>query len=201
MNRIPSKTKSNEPAKRVSLAGCLLAARPNLQDPLFAQSVCLILEQSDEGTVGVVLNRRMLVDPKPMLSFLLDGTDTPVPTEPHFNFGGPNNGPILAIHNDSTLAEGGNENGVYLSAQVETLKKLVLLSPEHLRWYIGHATWAKSQLEKEIVAGDWYVIPAIPQIVFAEESQMWPQSIEWYGRSIVATFPGVAHFPMNPLLN
>jgi putative transcriptional regulator len=201
MNRIPSKPNNSAPAERVSLAGCVLAASPHHQDPLSAKSVCLIVEHTDEATVGVMLNRRMLVDPKPMLSFLLDGAEAETPVEPHFNFGGPVQGPILAIHNDSSLAEGGNDHGVYLSAQVETLKKLALMTPEHLRWYIGHATWGHSQLEKEIVAGDWLVIPAIPQIVFSEEGNMWSNAIEWYARSILVTFPGVTHFPVSPMVN
>lgn len=201
MNRIPSQPKSSETTERVSLAGYLLAAKPHVQDPLFAQSVCLIVEQSEQGTVGVMLNRRMLVDPKPMLDALLEGHEATEGGDAHFNFGGPVNGPILAIHNDSSLAEGGNDHGVYLSAQVETLKKLAVIAPEHLRWVIGHATWQPSELEKQIVAGDWMVIPAHPQIVFSEESLMWPHATEWYGRSIAANFPGVMLYPTSPQLN
>jgi putative transcriptional regulator len=81
------------------------------------------------------------------------------------------------------------------------LKKLATLTPEHLRWFIGHATWSKSQLEEEIVAGEWHVMPAIPQLVFADENMMWTHAMEWIGRSVIATFPGVKHFPRTPLAN
>jgi len=206
MSRIPSKPKQSEPAERVSLAGCILAAASSVQDPLFANAVCLIVEHTAESTVGIMLNRPMAIDPKQVLNVLLEGegsngTASAQFQSLHFNFGGPQNGPILALHNDSELAEGGNDHGVYLSAQVDTLKKLATITPEHLRWFIGHATWSKSQLEEEIVAGDWHVMPAIPQLVFADENAMWTHAMEWIGRSVIATFPGVNHFPITPLVN
>ena len=39
------------------LAGKLLVAAPSLLDPHFARSVVLILDFSDEGALGVVLDR------------------------------------------------------------------------------------------------------------------------------------------------
>ena len=206
MSRIHSKPNQSEVSERVSLAGCILAAAPSVTDPLFANAVCLIVEHSDDSTVGIMLNRPMAIDPKPVLGALLgsqefQGTDLTQLPPFHFNFGGPQNGPIVALHNDSALAEGGNDHGVYMSAQVDTLKKLATLTPEHLRWFIGHATWSKSQLEEEIVAGEWHVMPAIPQLVFADENMMWTHAMEWIGRSVIATFPGVKHFPRTPLAN
>src|SRR5215217_278470 len=40
-----------------SLRGQLLVASPSLIDPNFARSVVLITEHSDEGAMGIVLNR------------------------------------------------------------------------------------------------------------------------------------------------
>ncbi|MBM3963508.1 MAG: YqgE/AlgH family protein [Planctomycetes bacterium] len=206
MSRITSKTIQSDTLERVSLAGCILAAAPSVKDPLFANAVCLIVEHSDESTVGIMLNRPMAIDPKSVFGALLgsresQGVDFAQLPSFHFNFGGPQNGPIVALHNDSTLAEGGNDHGVYMSAQADTLKKLASLTPEYLRWFIGHATWSKSQLEQEIVAGEWHVMPAIPQLVFADENMMWTHAMEWIGRSVIATFPGVTHFPITPLAN
>ncbi len=203
MNRSIFKGQPEKTPERVSLAGCVLAAHPTVLDPLHAKSVCLIVEHSQASTVGVVLNRPMLIDPDPFWKSLFQGEPENRPTEAngHFHFGGPQNGPILAIHSDSSLAEGGNTQGVYLSAQVETLQKLALLGPEHLRWFIGNDTWAPSELERQIVDGDWYVIPALPPIVFAEESTMWHQAMDWVAQSVFESFPGVSLSPNAPLLN
>lgn len=207
MNRIPSNNpesskNSETKAERVSLAGCLLAAHLDVADPIFSKGVCLIVEHTEKATVGIMLNRPLAMDPNPLWRSLFEGeTTAEMGVAGHFNFGGPQNGPIVAIHNDSALAEGGNSQGVYVSAQAETLQKLATTAPEHLRWFIGHAVWGKSQLEQEIVDGKWYVVPAIPQIVFAEESQMWPEAIRFVSNSVIASMPGVDHFPANPLMN
>jgi putative transcriptional regulator len=134
----------------------------------------------------------MVMDPKPLLNFLFEGEVVGATCNgmSHFNFGGPNNGPILAIHNESALAEGGNDQGVYLSAQVETLRQLAQSSPEHLRWFIGHASWDKSQLE--LISENWLVLPAVPQIVFEQEQTMWKRAVEFYGDSLLERFSGVS---------
>jgi len=188
---------------KVLLTGTVLVAGPWVRDPNFAKSVCLIVEHTDKGAAGVFLNRPIVFDPKPLLNFLFEGEPSSVASigTGHFNFGGPQNGPILAIHNESALAEGGNDQGVYLSAQVETLRQLAQSSPEHLRWFIGHATWGKSQLEREIVAEDWLVLPAVPQIVFEQEETMWQRAVEWYGDSILSSLPGIGKLPVNPGCN
>lgn len=205
MNRIPagksdlSSGDGELQPERVSLAGCLLAAHVDMEDPLFRNGVCLIVEHTEKGTVGIMLNRPLAMDPTPVWKTLFQSESSEGNAlSGHFNFGGPENGPIVAIHSDSTLAEGGNSQGVYVSAQAESLQKLATTAPEHLRWFIGHAQWGRSELEREIVAGKWYVVPAIPQIVFADESQMWPTAIRFEANSVIATFPGVDHFPPHP---
>lgn len=187
---------------RISLAGCLLAAHGDICDPMRSRGVCLVVEHTAAATVGIMLNRPLAMDPSPFWKTLFRGeVAAELGVEGHFHFGGPKNGPIVAIHDDSNLAEGGNSQGVYVSAQVETLQKLAVTAPKHLRWYIGHELWKKSQLEQEIVDGDWHVVPALPQIVFAEESRIWPEAIRFVSNSLIANLPGVDHFPSHPLVN
>lgn len=188
---------------RVLLTGSVLVASPWVRDPNFSKSVCLIVEHSVMGAAGIFLNRPMVMDPKPLLNFLFEGeaANNGGVDLGHFNFGGPKNGPILAIHNESALAEGGNDHGVYLSAQVETLRQLAQSSPEHLRWIIGHATWDKSQLEQQIVDEKWLILPAMPEIVFDQEETMWQRAIEWYGDTVLTSLPGVGKLPSRVGLN
>jgi putative transcriptional regulator len=208
MNRIPKKpTSASFPhgvpqSERVSLAGCVLAAHADMSDSFFRQGVCLIVEHTDEATVGIMLNRPLAMDPAPLWKTLFEG-EAAVKTAAvgHFHFGGPRNGPLVAIHNDANLADGGNSQGVYVSAQAESLQKLAATAPEHLHWYIGQAVWGKSQLEQQIVDGKWYVVPALPGIVFAEESHMWSEAIRFAANSVIASLPGVDHFPARPWMN
>lgn len=201
MNRIPESSSSKEENPRVSLAGLLLIAAPGIQDPVFARSVCIVVEHSEEQTIGIMLNRPLAIDTNALWEQLLEGNAKPTNTLSHVNFGGPQNGPVLAIHDNQQLAEGGNSQGVYLSAQSDTLRKLAQTTPEHCRLFIGHAVWQVSQLETEIVRGDWHVLPAIPELVFADEQLMWSKGIQAIGNSIVQAMTGLPHLMTQPLLN
>ena len=201
MNRIPESSGFTEDNPKVSLAGLLLIAAPGIQDPVFARSVCIVVEHSEEQTIGIMLNRRLAMDTNALWEQLLEGTAIPSNTLSHVNFGGPQNGPVLAIHDNQQLAEGGNSQGVYLSAQSDTLKKLAQSRPDHCRLFIGHAVWQVSQLETEIVRGDWHVLPAIPELVFADEQMMWSKGIQAIGNGIIQAATGLPQLNGQQFLN
>ena len=201
MNRIPESSDSKGENPRISLAGSLLIAAPGIQDPVFARSVCIVVEHSTEQTIGIMLNRRLAVDSGTLLEQLLDGASSTESTISYVNFGGPQNGPVLAIHDNQQLAEGGNSQGVYLSAQSDTLKKLAQTTPEHCRLFVGHAVWQVSQLETEIINGDWHILPAVPELVFADEHTMWARGIQVVGTGIIQAATGLSHLWAQPNLN
>lgn len=148
-----------------------------------------------------MLNRRLAFDSDSLLEQLLEGEEKPVNSVTHVNFGGPQNGPVLAIHDDKHLAEGGNSKGIYLSAQTELLKKIALTTPNHCRLFIGHAVWQVSQLETEIIDGNWHVLPAVPELVFADEHSMWSLGIQTVGNNIIQTVTGLKAWTSDPSLN
>lgn len=189
------------PSARFDLAGVLLVAAPMLSDPVFGRSVCLILEHSEAGSVGIVLNRAFSSDVKELWSHLTEGQDKVSLPPNHLNFGGPVSGPVLAIHDQETLAEAGGGAGVYVAAQVENLKKLTQLSPEHYRLFVGHAAWKQGQLEGEIADGYWYPIGLDSNLVFAHESEMWPIGIRAVGTAVIQSVFGRQEMPKSPLLN
>jgi putative transcriptional regulator len=186
--RLPKGRKGGK--KQWELTGVLLVAAPMLSDPVFGKSVCLVLEHNDQGSVGIVLNRAFSSDVQELWKHLTEGQDD-ISTPPnHLNFGGPVSGPVLAIHDQESLAEAGNGSGVYVAAQVENLKKLTRLSPEHYRLFVGHAAWKKGQLEKEMGSGYWYPIGLNSELVFAHESDMWPIGIRSVGNAVIESAIG-----------
>src|SRR4051794_41756461 len=56
----PGDTRHNATAMADSLRGKLILASPALQDPNFMRTVVLIAEHTDEGAMGLVLNRPAL---------------------------------------------------------------------------------------------------------------------------------------------
>ena len=200
MNRIPDRNDKSEQSRRLKLTGALLVAAPMLSDPLFGRSVCLVLEHGEDGTVGLVLNRSFSSDVKGLWDQLTEGESAAEPPN-HLNFGGPVSGPVLAIHDQEPLAEGGNGEGVYVAAQVENLKKLTAIAPEHYRLFVGHAAWKPGQLQAEIDSGYWYPIASSSELVFAHESDMWAIGIRTVGQAVVTSIVGQERMPANPLLN
>jgi putative transcriptional regulator len=201
MNRLPSSEQSDSGAPKFSLAGFLLVAAPQVEDALFGKTVCLVLEHKAEHSIAVVLNRPFALDVLPLWEQLTSGLTKTAQPPHHLNFGGPHSGPVVAIHNRESLAEGGNGNGVYLAAQVETLKKLALIPPEHYRLLVGHAAWKPGQLEQEIMQGIWYPIPASPDLVFVDDYDMWREGMRRVGGMVLQSTLGIKALPYSPDLN
>ena len=196
MNRIPSNTSAGW-----SLSGQLLVATPKLTDPLFGRSVCLVVEHSEEGVAAVVLNRPVTGDIQGLWEQLSAGSSAVSEAPRHVHFGGPVSGPVVAIHDQEKLADAGNGQGVYLAAQVDTLRKLVDVAPEHFRLFIGHATWELGKIADEIRKGMWYVVPAVPELVFSADDEMWGRSIRRVGGMVMQYVTGIRELPPNPSWN
>ena len=201
MNRLPASEKPDFEPLKLSLAGQLLVAAPQVSDQLFGKTVCLVLEHRAEQSIAVVLNRPFALDVQPLWEQLTQGLTKTANPPHHLNFGGPNSGPVVAIHDREALAEGGNGNGIYLAAQVETLKKLALVPPEHYRLLVGHTAWKPGKLEQEIMEGIWYPIPASPELVFVDDYDMWQDSMRKVGSLVVQSIIGINALPPSPHLN
>src|SRR6476620_11464903 len=61
--------------------GMLLVATPSLQDPNFADTVVLLLDVTEEGALGVVLNRPSQIQLADVLEPWRDVVDLDTPTE------------------------------------------------------------------------------------------------------------------------
>jgi putative transcriptional regulator len=67
-----------------------------------------------------------------------------------------------------------------------------------LRVFAGHAGWSAGQLEDEIAAGDWFVLPALPaDVVTGDPDRLWRAVMRRQGGSLAI----VSTFPEDPSLN
>ena len=88
---------------RESYAGNLLIAVPDLPDTNFFRTVVFMIEHSEDGAIGVILNRPANVK----LVDLWDELNSEITVQrnaPVF-VGGPVNGPVLALHNQYMHSE------------------------------------------------------------------------------------------------
>ena len=181
-----------------SLRGKLLVAAPSLADPNFYRTVVLMLEHTDEGAAGVVLNRP--TDTK-VREALPDWAD--VAAEPGVVFvGGPvqQTGVIcLGRVVPNSAPEGFLELADGMgSVDLEQDAALVVPDIEVLRVFAGYAGWGAGQLESELGEDAWLVLESLPGDVFATDPRhLWREVF----RRQIGKLRLLANFPPHPSLN
>jgi len=166
-------------------AGTFLVASRGMADPRFRETVILLLEHDDGGTLGLVVNRITGVT---LGEALPDWAD--LDGRRHFLFlGGPVEMTSLSyLH---SAGPGGEIDrwvfdGVSGGFEVGTLRRLLEedIPVERLRVYVGYAGWGPGQLMSEMARDDWHVFRADPEIVFdPAPDRLWPQFIAQLERS------------------
>jgi putative transcriptional regulator len=160
-----------------STRGRLLVATPDLRDPNFARSVVLMLEDGDEGSLGVVLNRPIELRVAEALPDWAERASAPACL-----FVG---GPV----SPTAVIGLGRGNGPAFEALFDGLGTLDLdLSPidvpelEELRIFVGYAGWAPGQLQLELASGGWLVLDLLPEDPFTSDpSELWREVLRRQG--------------------
>jgi putative transcriptional regulator len=154
------------------LTGQLLIAMPQMQDPRFARSVICLCAHSQDGAMGIVLNK-----PLPGLSFddLLKQLNLdPVPPQRRIRLmsGGPvENGRGFVLHTADWETEGSLRVNpeIALTASVDILKAIAGGGgPRQGFLALGYAGWGPGQLETEIQQNAWLNVPPDEALLFAE---------------------------------
>ena len=167
-----------------SLQGQLLIAAPSLFD-YFRRSVILVLEHSEEGAMGVVLNRRsetLVAEAVPALAAL------PAAEEAVF-VGGPVAPATVVALGDF---DDPSEAGTHVTGSLGTLDPdRPSPSLQRLRVYAGYAGWSAGQLDGELEEGAWIVERAEEEDPFTE-GDIWSDALrrKGGGYSLLATMPG-----------
>ena len=178
------------------LRGKLIVAGPKLYDPNFHRTVVLICEHTDDGALGLIVNRPTPVevgDAVPELSELLGPTDRLFaggPVQPQSIV-------LLAELEDppeEALMVTGDVGLVLQGVDLEDLAAMARRG----RAFLGYAGWGPGQLEDELERDDWLVVDAEPDDAFAEEAEaMWAQVLARNG----GEYALLATMPPDPSLN
>jgi putative transcriptional regulator len=157
-----------------SLSGQLLVAMPQMSDPRFARTVVYLCAHSSDGAMGLVVNR--LIDSLSFGSLLaqLGVENDGAPADMPVHFGGPvesSRGFVLHTADycqDSTLVI---DEAI---ARGSGPRRRVLA--------LGYAGWAPGQLDAEIQANGWLLVPADLELVFGVQNDTkWERAIAKIG--------------------
>ena len=174
-----------------SLRGKLLIASPALIDPNFHRTVILIAEHTQEGAMGLVLNRpaeTLVADVVPDLSELAED-EAPV------YYGGPvasDSVIVLAEFDDPTVAGVLLDDDLgFVSSESNELGDLGR-GVRRARIYAGHSGWGPGQLEGELEDDSWIIEPPQREEIFAGDSEgLWSAVLRRKGReyALLSTMP------------
>lgn len=181
-----------------SFEGHLLVASPYLLDPNFARAVVLLIQHTDKGALGVVLNRPI---DKVVKELWEEIGGEPCECEQPLRLGGPVSGPLMALHSHESLSEIEVRSGVYFAASKDNLEQLVQQREHAFRLYVGHAGWGSGQLENELEEGAWMTVPATAEHVFYDGDDLWKKVAADIGKAMLVSVLKVKHVPEDPSMN
>ena len=152
------------------LTGQLLIAMPSMEDPRFVQSVIYLCAHTEDGAMGLVLNRPHTGTTFADLLQQLDVTPAPPARSIELCDGGPMDGARgFVLHTADWTGDGSLQvdESVALTASLDVLKAIAAgKGPRKGLLALGYASWAAGQLDQEIFANVWLSAPAPLDLVF-----------------------------------
>lgn len=171
----------------MDLGGKLLIAMPGMGDPRFERSVILICAHSEDGAMGLVINK-----PAPELSFssLLEQLEIPRGDrgrDIRVHFGGPvERGRGFVLHTPDYRAGRATmqvPGGFGMTATLDVLNALARGNgPQEALLALGYAGWGAGQLETEIRRNDWLIGDGAADLVFRpDDGAKWSAALRRMG--------------------
>jgi putative transcriptional regulator len=171
----------------MDLTGQLLIAMPGMSDPRFVRSVIFICAYSDEGAMGLILNKRAGDMTVGEVFKRLDITACDDAGTPSVFIGGPvdtERGFVLHIDKRRLAPDVLAICGSYvLTATQDILTDIGKGNgPDPYLFALGYSGWGAGQLEGEIVENGWLTAHASPDLVFGTDPDvMWDAALRSIG--------------------
>ena len=171
----------------LDLTGKLLIAMPGMGDPRFEASVVFLCSHSDEGAMGLIVNKPAPEVPLTELLEQLDiapaapGLDRPV------HFGGPvEGGRGFVLHSPDY---GSQIHTLQVTPEIGMTATLDVLEdigrgagPEKALMLLGYAGWRPGQLESELGQNGWLTADASADLVFeVPDDRKWGAALKTLG--------------------
>ena len=168
------------------LTNHFLIAMPGLADPNFFHTVTYICEHSEQGAMGLVINRPMGLQLADIFEQLDIKIDDPNISQTPVYLGGPVQGDRgFVLHDserewDSTLKV---TEDISVTTSMDILQAIAAgEGPAHSLVTLGYAGWGAGQLEEEMAQNTWLSGPAKSEIIFNRPSdQRWQAAADLLG--------------------
>ncbi len=181
-----------------SLAGQLLVAMPSMRDPRFARTIIYMVAHTEDGAMGLVLNRILGSITFPDLLQQLGIGATDAAHNIHVHFGGPvETGRGFVLHSNDYF-QGATlrvDDHVSLTATVDILRDMAAgAGPRHCMLALGYAGWGPGQLEDELQRNGWLHVNADDSLIFDPNlDSKWERAISKIGFDFTKLSSDVGH--------
>ena len=153
-----------------------LIAMPGMQDENFARAVIYVCAHSEEGAMGIVINRvQPLRFPDLLVQLgVVDEKQAIRLPQPARDLLVRNGGPVdrsrgFVLHSDDYIVDSSLpvSEDICLTATIDILRAISKGSgPRHALMALGYAGWGAGQLEREIIDNGWLTCPASQDMLF-----------------------------------
>lgn len=163
------------------LDGQMLVAMPGMADDRFARSVIYLCAHSEEGAMGIVINRPASKVKFPELLVQLDVIEEDEAIrlpgkagDMQVLKGGPvETGRGFVLHTNDFFIDNSTlpiDQGISLTATIDILRAIANGSgPDRAVLALGYAGWQAGQLETEMQHNGWLNVPADTALIFDTE--------------------------------
>ena len=170
----------------MNLTGKIIVSMPSLDDERFFKTVIYMCAHSSEGSMGIIINKKIDHDLYPDLLEQL-GIDKPLNNKKLFiRYGGPvESGRGFVLHSDDMIRKEtlSINKGVALTSTAEFFDDLSIgKGPKNSILALGYAGWKPGQLENEIMQNSWMTLTVDSSFLFDNEvSRKWTNAYKIMG--------------------
>ena len=179
--------------------GCTLMSEPFLKDNYFQRSVVLLVDHTNEGSIGLILNKKTKLTVNSFFPELSDVPAIPIyiggPVSPNHLFF------IHTLGKDIIPKSMPVNDDLFFDGDFDALKQYILSGKPiegKVKFFLGYSGWSKDQLEEEIQSNSWIVRrSAQDNILIENDNDLWKSSIESLGDE----YKRWSQYPKDPNLN
>jgi len=176
-----------KPDPEEGLSGKMLIAMPAMGDPRFEKTLIYLCAHSDDGALGLVVNRRVDEVSQGDLFDQLKLDASPDAATRHVHYGGPvETGRGFVLHSSDYHVDEATlevDDQVSMTATVDVLKALAAGNgPRHAMIALGYAGWGGGQLEGELQRNGWLTCDSDEDLIFGlNDDDKWAAALAKLG--------------------
>jgi putative transcriptional regulator len=157
----------------------LLVARPELQDPVYGETILIAWPAEQGRHCGFILNKPTKIS----LADAIPDHDPAKAVRAPVYLGGPANlGAVFALvasHDSPGRGSVPLSPDLFLVTEADTVDHVIESKPGRARFFAGTIIWQPGELEDELERGAWYVLDAEADLALPEETgRMWQKLVK-----------------------